>query len=343
MKRWTRLLALALCVLGLMTLAGCGGQEKSAAKRKVSILFANTSEIWYRNGYALQEALEKDGFLVDLYFETKEAQQIEDFRAAIAKHPVAIIVGAVNGSALQNVLADAQQRDIPVIAYDRMIMGSPHISYFVGFDSEAIGRAQGRAIEKALRLKEGNASHNIELFAGDSRDVNAGLFFKGAMDILKPYIEARRLEIPSNDRVFSQVVTQKWNAEHAKGRMERILQTAYVNGRKLDAVLAPNDELAKGIRAALDGIYKGEMPFVTGLDADPEALRAIAAGRQGMTIEKPPALLVKECLRLVHGLAEGKAPEANAQLDNGARHVPSFLCEPVVIDKDNLDRAGTAR
>lgn len=337
MKRWTMLLTMALCVLGMLTLAGCGGQEKGPQKRRVAILLANTAEIWYRNGYALQEALEKDGFHVDLRFETTEAQQIEDFREVIAKHPVAVITGAVNGFALHGVLADAQKADIPVIAYDRMIMGSPHVSYFIGFDAMEIGRAQGRAIEKALRLKEKGGSDNIELFAGDPKDINATLFFQGAMEILDPYIKSSRLAVPSNDRTFAQVATHNWNSEKAKGRMERILQASYANGRELGAVLSPNDELAKGIRAALDGAYTGKPPFITGLDADPETVRAIAAGRQGMTIDKPPMLLVKECERLVLGIAEGKALDAKAQLDNGARNVPAFLCQPVIIDKNNLE------
>ena len=343
MKRWTTLLTLALCVLGMLTLAGCGGQEKGASKQRVAILFANTSEIWYRNGYALQEALEKDGFTVDLRFETTETQQIEDFRDVINRKPVAIITGAVNSFALHGVMSDAQKKDIPVVAYDRMIIGTPHVSYFVGYDTMEIGRAQGRAIEKALRLKETAGSDNIELFAGDAKDTNSPLYFKGAMEILDPYIKSGRLAVPSGDRAFSQVTTHNWNSENAKGRMERILQAAYANGRELDAILSPNDELAKGIRAALEGTYTGKQPFITGLDADPEAVRAIAAGRQGMTIDKPPAPLVKECERLIRGLAEGKAPDAKTQLDNGARSVPSFLCQPVVIDKNNLDSVHWAK
>ena len=337
MKRWTMLLTLVLCAVGMLTLAGCGGADKKAANRTVAVLLANTSENWYQNGYAIQEALEKEGFRVDLRFASTDMQQVDDFRNAITKKPVAIITGAVNGNALKGVLAEAQKRDVPVIAYDRMIMDSPHVSYFVGFDSKEIGRAQGRAIEKALRLKDAGGSDNIELFAGDPKDANAQLFFEGAMEILQPYMEKGRLAIPSGDRTFAQATTLNWNANHAQGRMERILQNAYADGRELSAVLSPNDELAKGIRAALDAMYKGKLPFITGLDAEPEAVRAIAAGRQGMTIDKPPALPVKECLHLVRSLAEGKSPTSDIQIDNGARSVPSFLCAPAVIDKNNLE------
>ena len=337
MKRWTVLLTLALCVIGILTLTGCGGQDKKAARRTVAVLLANTSESWYRNGYALQETLEKGGFHVDLHFDTTEMQQIEDFREVIPKKPLAIITSAVNANALQGVLAEAQKRDIPIIAYDRLITGSPYVSYFVGFDSREIGRAQGRAIEKALRLKDAGDSDNIELFAGDPKDANSSLFFEGAMEILKPYIEKGRLAIPSGDRTYGQAATNNWSANHARGRMERILQNNYANGRKLDAVLSPNDELAKGIRSALDEMYTEKFPFITGLDADPDAVRAIAARRQGMTIDKPPAPLVKECLRLVQLLAEGKPVNSDTQLDNGSRNVPAFLCQPVLIDKDNLD------
>ena len=62
-----------------------------------------------------------------------------------------------------------------------------------------------------------------------------------------------------------------------------------------------------------------------------------AADRQVMTIDKPPALPVKECLRLIRDIEKGKTESATIHQNNGARDVPAFLCKPAVIDKTNLE------
>ena len=341
MKRWTMLWMLALCVLSLAALTGCGGQkdDKVAGKpaRTVPVLFAYSSDSWQRNGVALKEALEKNGYSVDLQLDRTAEDQTEHLRSAVGKKPLAIIVGAIDSDAMKDALAEAAKQGIPVIAYDRLIMNSPHVSYFVGFDSKEIGRMQGRAVEKALQLKETSGSDNIEIFAGDPRDNNSHLFYEGAMEILQPYLDKGRLAIPSVEADFRKTATNDWSAQNAKVRMGRILQLTYANDRPLSAVLSPNDTLAGGIREALDLHYKGEWPFITGLDADPEGVRAIASGRQLMTIDKPPALPVKECLRLVQDIAKGQTESSPVMLNNGVKEIPAFLCAPTAIDKSNLE------
>lgn len=341
MRRWTMLLTLVLCVFGIAALTGCGGQKDNTLSgkpsRTVSVLFAYSSDSWQRNGIALKEALEKNGFTVDLQLDRTAEEQTEHFRRAVEKKPLAIIVGAIDGDALKDTLAEAAKQGTPVIAYDRLIMNSSHVSYFVGFDSKEIGRMQARAIEKALRLKETPGSDNIEIFAGDPKDHNSHLFYEGAMEILQPYLDKGRLHIPSNETAFLKAATSDWSAQNAKVRMGRILQLTYANNRPLDAVLSPNDTLAVGIREALDLHYHGEWPFITGLDADPDGVRAIAIGRQGMTIDKPPELPVKECLRLVKDIAKGQSSSSAVMQNNGARDVPAFLCKPSPVNKNNLD------
>ncbi|MBP5200333.1 MAG: sugar-binding protein [Schwartzia sp.] len=341
MRRWTMFLTLAFCMICMTALTGCGGQRDGKAggnpSQTVVILLPESSEIWHRSGLALKENLEKNGFLDELLFARTASEQTEQFRLAFSRKPLAIIVGAVDGDALKDVLAEAAKQGIPVIAYDRLIMNSPHVSYFVGYDAKEIGRSQARSIERALRLKEKPGSDNIEIFAGDPKDNNSHLFFEGAMEILKPYLDKGRLAVPSGETAFEKTATNDWSAQNAKVRMGRILQLSYANGRPLGAVLSPNDTLAGGIREALDLYYSGQWPFITGLDADPEGVRAIAADRQGMTIDKPPLLPVKECLRLVKDIAQGQSVPAPSKLDNGIRDVPAFLCKPAVIYKSNLE------
>lgn len=342
MKRWKSVwLALALATLAAFAFAGCG--QRQAQVKKVSVLFTESAEIWHRNGFALNEALEKDGFLVDLNFARTAEQQSEQLRRAAGEKPAAIIVGAVDPAPLADGLAAARAGGIPVIAFDRLLTGTENVDYYVAYDAREIGRTQARAIEAALRLKETAGADAIELFAGDPRDNNAHLFYAGAMEILQPYLDAGRLVVPSGETAFDRAVTAAWLPEGAEARMARLLESFYADGRALSAVLAPNDRLAGGIRRALEAQYRGAWPYLTGLDADPEAVRAIAAGRQGMTVDKPSAPLVRECLRLVRALGGGKAEAPSAAVHNGVKDVPALLCAPVRIDASNLESVSTAQ
>ena len=340
MKRWTVLLTMALCALAVLTLAGCGGNHKKVSgkpPRAVSVLFADSSDSWRRNGLALRDTLEKDGFAVTLAFSRTADKQAKELQSAVEQKPIAIIVGAVDSDALKDGLAEAAKQKIPVIAYDRLIMNSPHVSYYVGFDAKDIGRSQALAIEQALHLKNAFGADAIEIFAGDPKDRNAILFYEGAMEILKPYLANGRLSVPSGETSFAQTATADWNAQSAKQRADRLLQSVYADGRTLSAVLSPNDTLAGAIRESLDAYYSGPWPFITGLDADPEGVRAVAVDRQGMTIDKPPSLPSNECLRLVRDIAARKTAPSKVSENNGVIDVPAFFCRPIIIQKDNLE------
>lgn len=329
---------LVLLLLFLPFLLGSCGEGKKTANKDVFVLFTGTADSWYRSGYALQDGLERDGFLVDLCFESNHSQQEEDFRQALEKKPLVIIVGAIDGESLYEELAEAKAKNIPIIAYDRMITNTRDIFCFTGYDSKEIGRAQGRAIEAALSLKEETGPASIEIFAGDARDNNAVLFYEGAMEILQPYLDKGYLVVPSGEKSFEQVMTSNWSSSLAKKRMERILTDFYADRSQLDAVLSPNDELALGIRSALDEQYREKFPFITGLDGDSGALRAIASGKQGMTLVKDPEPLVRECIKVVNAIAEGKEVKADVNIPNGAGDIPAFLCTPLLIDKANLNK-----
>ena len=342
-KRSMIILSLMLFALCGLLLTGCG-QSAKTGPQKVAVLFTDASDSWRRNAAALHDALVKDGAEADVRFASSAKEQIDQLRKAIAGKADVIILGAVDAGALRDPLEDARRQNIPIIAYDRLITNSNAVSYYVAYDGKEIGRAQARALEKGLRLKELAGSANIELFAGDRRDDNSHLFFEGAMEILKPYLASGRLVVPSGQKTFAEVTISDWARDNAKARMKRILATDYADGRQLHAVLSPNDNLAGGIREALDEDYKGDWPFITGLDMDPEALRAIAADRQGMTVDKPPSPLIKKCRALLRDLRSGSVDTKDAvKVNNGIIEVPSFLCLPVTIDKTNLDSVRTSK
>ena len=325
---WCGLLVLAV---SLLLLSGCGNGQTD---KSVAVSFANSSSSWQKNGQTIKEMLEQEGFTVDLQFADTSEQQIEQIKKQIAARPKCLVIGAVDGEALTDVLAEAKAQHIPVIAYDRLIMNTDAVSYYATFDNEAVGEAMGEYIEAKLRLKSGAGPFHMEVFAGDPADNNAHLFFSGAMK----YLDRGQLVIPSGEKSFDQVNTKDWKPEHAKERMSKLLRGPDA-GKHLDIILAPNDGVAGGIREALAAGGYTAMPLLTGQDAESKALEAIRIGQQTITIYKDPEILVAKTVRMIKAVVDGTQPDINdvKSYDNGVLVVPSYLCTPLVIDQDNLD------
>ena len=317
MKKIITLFCLAALGLSALVLGGCGSDADN--NKKVAVAFANSSPSWQKNGQTIKESLEKEGYTVDLQFADTASQQADQIKSQLEAAPKCIVIGAVDGEALQEVLNAAKEKKIPVIAYDRLVMNSDAVSYYASFDNAAVGQAMGEYIEAKA-------------------DNNAHVFFAGAMDVLKPYIDKGQLVIPSRQTSFEQVAIKGWEAKGAEARMEKLLQGADA-GVKLDVILAPNDGLAGGIREALKKNGYGQMPLMTGQDAESQALDAIRKDEQAITIYKAPELLVAKTIRMIKAVVEGTQPDINdvKSYNNGAVTVPAYLCTPLIIDKDNLN------
>ena len=335
MKKCITWVSRAALAAVLLLLAGCGGS--GGAEKSVAVSFANSSSSWQKNGQTIQEMLEKEGFTVDLQFADTADQQIEQIKKQIAAHPKCLVIGAVDSEALTDVLAEAKEKNIPVIAYDRLIMNTDAVSYYAAFDNEAVGEAMGDYIEAALNLKSGAGPFRMEVFAGDPADNNAHLFFSGAMDVLQPYIDKGQLIIPSGEQSFEQVNTKGWEPKRAGERMTRLLNGPDA-GQHLDVILSPNDGIAGGIREALVAGGYTSMPLLTGQDAESKALEAIRGGQQTITIYKDPELLVAKSVRMIKAVVEGTQPDINdvKSYNNGVITVPAYLCTPLIIDKNNI-------
>jgi putative multiple sugar transport system substrate-binding protein len=176
----------------------------------------------------------------------------------------------------------------------------------------------------------------MEITAGDPGDNNAGFFYDGAMDLLKPYIDAGTLVVKSGQVDFAEVATPAWATETAQSRMETILSSNYAN-EDLDVCLCSNDSTALGVENALAANYKGEYPIITGQDCDIENTKNMIAGKQSMSVFKDTRTLASQVVKMVGQILSGETVDVNdtETYDNGTGVIPSYLCEPVFADKDN--------
>lgn len=343
-----KLIALLLVLALALSMVACGGSEPAAPAEDEAAMIGvsmptQSLQRWNQDGENMKAMLEDAGYQVDLQYggDNDIPTQVAQIENMITEGCKVLVIAAIDGSSLTEVLKQAKEQSIPVIAYDRLIMNSDAVSYYATFDNFQVGVMQGEYIETALDLKNAKGPFNIELFTGDPADNNATFFFGGAMSILKPYIDSGVLVVPSGQTTQAQVSTADWKTENAQTRMENIITSNGYSpkGVKLDAVCCSNDSTALGAVNALVsvGYTKDDMPIITGQDCDKPNTKNMIAGLQSMSVFKDTRTLADKVVGMVDSIVKGGEPEINdtETYDNGVGVVPSYLCAPVVCTTDN--------
>lgn len=338
-------LALTLSACGQ---SGDGGSKADSGDSKggtIGIAMpTKSSERWITDGANVEKDLKAKGYKTKLVFgEDDPDQQVSQIENLITQGVKALIVAAIDNKSLNNVLQQAADAKIPVISYDRLILGTKNVDYYASFDNEKVGKLQAGYIVDKLGLASGKGPFNIELFAGSNDDNNTKYFFNGAMSVLQPYIDSKKLVVKSGQTKITQVTTLRWDGATAQKRMEDILTSSYKSG-KVDAVLSPYDGISIGIIAALKsdgyGAANKPLPIISGQDAELASVKSIIAGQQSMTVYKDLRKLAQVATDMVDASLNGKKPEINdtKSYDNGTKVVPAYLLQPVSVDKTNYEK-----
>ncbi|MBE7006549.1 MAG: hypothetical protein E7424_05300 [Ruminococcaceae bacterium] len=295
---------------------------------------------WRNDGEALKTQIENLGYDVTLQFaDNMPDNQIHQIENMLADGAKVLVISAIDGYALNPVLAKAKAAGVKVIAYDRLIYGSDAVNWYVTFSNWKVGVAQGEYIEKALDLKNAaGKTYNIEFVTGDLRDSNVDLFYGGAMSVLQKYLDSGVLVCRSGQTAKQDVATEGWSSDYACDRFHTLL-TQYYADQPLHAVLASNDSTAQGVATALSDSYSNDVyPIITGQDCDILSVRNMLDGKQAMSVFKNTGDLVAKTVEMVDAVMKGNAPPVNdtETFDNGTGIIPSFLCDPQVCTRDNI-------
>src|SRR5438270_1432666 len=334
---------LSAVVLGAVALAG-----PALAQDKPTVGIAmptKASARWIDDGNNIVKVLKERGYNTDLqYAEDDIPNQLSQIENMVTKGSKVLVIASIDGTTLSNVLKQAKDKGITVIAYDRLIRDTPNVDYYATFDNFQVGVLQAQSIEQGIGLNEGKEPFNIELFGGSPDDNNAYFIYNGAMSVLKPYIDSGKLVVASGQMGMDKVATLRWDGATAQARMDNLL-SAYYGKKRVDAVLSPYDGLSIGIISSLRGVGYGgadqPMPVVSGQDAELPSIKAMLRGEQYSTIFKDTRDLARVTVDMVDAALNGKEVPVNdtRTYTNGVKVVPSYLLKPVVVYKSNWEKA----
>ncbi len=295
----------------------------NSSKVKIGYLIPNTQGERYKKeqGYFQDKIVELGGEALSLSAEYDDKLQIKQADDLIEQGIKVLVINCVNQVTAAAIVRNAHEKNVKVIAYDRMISNCD-LDYYLSFDNEEVGKQMA---EYAVKLKpEGN----YILLGGDKADMNAVLVKNGQLAVLEPIIKSGKIKIIYN------IFVEDWSGENAQHEIKKFLE---LSAELPDVILSSYDGMTTGAIEVLKSFNLDGKVIITGQDAELSACQNIVQGRQTMTIYKPIRKLAITAAELSMKLAKGqKISEAVASISNGMKKVDAILLNPIVVDKSNL-------
>jgi len=356
-KMWFSLMAVMM--IATMILAACGGgaatTEAPPAETKLAVgvvLPTRDEPRWIQDETRFKDAFAAAGYDVEILFsEGDSAKEKANVENLITKGVKVIIICPQDATAAAAAAEAARAADVKVISYDRLILDTEAVDYYVTFDSIAVGQAQGQYLVD----KASGTGNPLYLYAGAASDNNAFLFFEGAWNVLQPKIADGTFVIKNSSEavalqdkatltrdemanIIGQVTTE-WKFDVAKNLAEANL-TATTAADKGDVfILAPNDGTARAIADAFAADADVSSYVVTGQDAEEASVQYIIDGKQSMTVLKDVRTLVSDAIAAAIAYLNGNTPPQTNTYNNGAIDVPAAPSEVITVDQSNVKEA----
>jgi D-xylose transport system substrate-binding protein len=313
---------------------GAGGDEGGGGGGggKIALLLPETKTTRYEeqdrpNFERRVKELCKDCEVIYSNANQDPAKQQQQAEAAITQGAKVIVISAVDVASAGAIVQRAQQSDVKVIAYGRLIPDA-EIDYYVSIDPFKVGQQQAQVQMEALK-KSGASGPKVVMINGAPTDSNAKPYKDGAAEVLKQ----------EGAQVVKTYDTPDWSPDKAQQEMEQSITALGKDG--FDAVYVANDGMAGGAIAALKGAgIDPKSRFVTGQDAELAGIQRILTGDQLMTVYQPIIKIAETAAELAVPIAQGDEPPADLaseKVDNGAKQVPSVLLDTIAVGKDNIE------
>ena len=304
-------------------------------------------EEWSRDAKELEAKFTDDGYEpVIVYAQDDADKQAAQVTEMTEEAVSAMVIAPVDPYGLSEELADVKEAEIPVFAYDDLIMNTDAVKYYVTFGGRQIGQLIGQAIidkEELEKLQEAKESKTIEFFMGSLDDTQALFFYNGLMEKLQPYLNDGTLVCRSGRITFEETGILRWSMDEAETRADEILSEFYQDGTSPDIICTGFDAAAEGVLKVLQDneVTPGETwPMITGVGCDADAVRDIAESEIYCSVFMDRRVLADQAEDMVNVYLHGEDdPEVNdyEQYDNGTKIIASYLCEPQLINMDNYE------
>lgn len=317
-------------------------KEDTSTKNKVAVLLPTSENIlrWNLDKEYLVEALGNNNIDVVLKLandETGAATQIEQIKEALNQGIKNFVITPIDYNAINNSGVFNDKEDLNIVCHDRMLYNNALVNYYSTCHGYEVGALQGKFLVQMSGASPSNPK-TLEMLAGPTSDNNSILFFNGAYDVLKPYIDNGSITIRSNKKTYNDVALSAWSSNDAKTEILSRLNGFYTTGETPNLILAPNDIVASGVIEALEQFNPTltTYPLITGQDNTDAAVQLIKNHKLSMTVDKSIRDMCYNTANVINSLMKGHTPATSYSFDNGVKNVPLVKSSPKVITIDDV-------
>ena len=347
MKKLVSLLLVLVMVLGLCV--GCG------AKNELDIgivLPTKDEDRWLADEATFKKLIEEKGYKAEImYSQADPAIEKSNVEALIEKGVKVLLICPFDGAAAASTVEMAKAEGVQVISYDRLIMGTDAVDYYVAFESAKIGEAMGQyLVDQAAAY--GGSGLNLYLYSGALTDNNSFTYFQGNWNALQPKIAdgtfiVRNSEVAmqykdikdlSYDQLYEimQSVDTEWTPSVAKSLAEANLTNAAPEEKALSFITAPDDNTARAVADAFMADADVQEFRICGADGVEGSVQYLIDGKQDMTVYCNPAMIAVAAMELAEKLIAGEKVESAETINNEAIDIPVIRCDVQPVTRDNL-------
>jgi len=335
-------LALVVSLTACMPKQTTNGEDNTGSLIGISMP-TSTDERWNVEGELMRKQFIEAGYEVDLqYADDQVSDQVSQIENMITKEAKFLIICPIDSESLSETLSKAKRQGIKILAYDRLLMKTNDVDYFVGFDNESIGNLMGQSLMTGIGADTKEGPLYIELFAGALDDSNTRYYFNGAMKMIKPYIDSGKVIVKSGQTSLNEVATPGWGSLAAQNRMQNLLSAHYTTDT-LAGALSPYDGMSLGIIDALKAVGYGSadrpMPAVTGENCELPSLISIWNDEQYSSIFLDLELLSRRAVQVVKALLSGDETLAvTTTYYNEVKDVDCYLADAFELTKETIPK-----
>ncbi|MGQ8338864.1 substrate-binding domain-containing protein [Sunxiuqinia sp. A32] len=289
---------------------------------KVGLLMHDLkSERWVKDKNFITERVEELGGELILKVANND-QQVQNQQALelLQEDVDVLIVASVDQNESAKIVNTANEKEVKVIAYDRLIKDCL-LDYYVAVDGTRVGEMQAEYMTTLV------PQGNYALILGDKKDNNSMLLFLGQMNVLQSKVESGDIRM-----IYSEF-TDSWKKEQGYAHTKEILSLK----DSVDVIICGSDELVVGVNEALEEANLLGKVKVISQDAELHIVQQIVKGNQAASIYKPVKQMGYKAAELAIDLGKGKEIKKDyTTVSNGKRLVPTFQLEPMLVNENTI-------
>lgn len=231
---------------------------------------------------------------------------------------------AVNVNTAENIVKEAKARDIPVLAYNRLISNS-ELDVYISGNNDQLGK------DMAGYVLQQKPRGNYVILNGDRFDRNAVELMESIDKTLKSHVESGDVNI------LYKTYIENWNPDHAAFELDQILSSY---PQKVDAIISCFDGMSVGCIEVLEKYGLDGDVILTGQDAQVESCQKIIEGTQHLTLYHPLQDIAYKAAEVAIDIAKGVKLEKKynvTYVNNGYMDVPTIQINSIPVTKQNID------